>query len=63
MEKTKFWNNKDYVKDWLKDCNLNFSVETLGAGHRGILLYIFDESKVEEFISKYNGTEPIKIIW
>lgn len=57
MEKARFWNNKDYVIDWLKNCDLRFSVELLGRGHRGVLLFIFDESKTEEFIVKYNGTE------
>jgi hypothetical protein len=54
----KFWTNKNYVEDFLKDCNLKFSIKTLGRGHRGVELFILEKNlNIEKFLKEYSGKE------
>lgn len=52
----RFWSNKDYVEDWLnnlKGFNYKFSVNTIGKGHKGVELYVFDIEDIELFMKEY----------
>lgn len=51
------WGLKATVEYWL-DCKgiTNCSVKTLGRGHHGVIMYIFEES-VDDFLIKYPSLE------
>lgn len=58
MNKTRIWNNKNYVEDWLQQLPItNYLVKTIGRGHRGVLLYIFDKIDIDKFIENYSGNK------
>ena len=53
---TIFWNNKNYVEDWLNNLDgfkYKFSAKIIGRGHRGIEFYIFDIDDINLFLEKY----------
>ena len=55
---TRFWSNKNYVEDLFKDCPYRTLVKTIGAGHRGVYLYLLDNNvQIENFIKIYNGVK------
>ena len=54
----RFWSNKNYVEDLFKDCSYKLSIKTIGSGHRGVYLYLLDDSiQVEDFIKVYSGSK------
>lgn len=51
------WGLKATIEHWLASKGItNCSVQTLGRGHRGVRLYIFEES-VDDFLLKYPNLE------
>ena len=52
----RFWVNKQYVENCLEENNVSerYSVKTIGRGHKGVYLYIFEISN-DTFIEKYGN--------
>ena len=52
----RFWANKQYVENCLEENNVSerYSVKTIGKGHRGVYLYVFEMSN-DAFIEKYRS--------